>query len=247
MIVDCHTHLFQEYGPLKGMNAEDFLDALSRNGISKALVFTLEGFFSEDTRNANESLAETCRPYTGLLYPFGTVNPRQGERAVNEVRRCRETHGMKGLKFHPWLQAFSLMDKGFLAVAEEAVKQKMAMIFHDGTPPFCCPAQIGHLAGLFPEGRFILGHSGLNDLWLEALHVARAHPNVFLCLNGTPYGGVAKMLEVLGPGQLLFGTDFCFCSERFVRSEQDKINLLDASAETKERIFWKNAEESLEL
>jgi predicted TIM-barrel fold metal-dependent hydrolase len=66
------------------------------------------------------------------------------------------------------------------------------------------------VAARFPQLKVILGHSGLRDLWPEALAAARRYPNIYLCLCGTAPHGIARIVSEIEPQRLLFGTDAGF-------------------------------------
>ena len=83
------------------------------------------------------------------------------------------------------------------------------VIFHDGTPCYSLPEQIGGLARRFPNTRFVLGHSGLLWGWRSALEASR-HPNVWACLCGPHMRAVEIFCQRADPDRLLWGTDFGF-------------------------------------
>src|SRR5207237_470025 len=55
---------------------------------------------------SSEQIAEEAAEHADVLIPFGSVDPHQGEAAVDRARRLVEDHGVRGFKFHPSLQAF---------------------------------------------------------------------------------------------------------------------------------------------
>ncbi len=174
MIIDAHTHLFGRWLNLRGIRPRDFVRIMDETGIDKACVFTLEGFF--DARDANDKLAALIKGFESRLFPFATVDPNMGDFAVKDLRRSVRKLGMRGLKIHPWLQAFSLTNAYFLKVVEEAVRLGIPIITHNGSPPYACPTQVGNLAKKFPEATLILAEAGLKDLWLDAVAVGKKYP-----------------------------------------------------------------------
>jgi len=211
MIVDCHTHASggRSFG-LSSLSGANLVAAMDRCGIDKALVYTTDGFFF-DFVTCNDELHAFVQEFPGRLVAGPTVNPRYGEAAVAEMRRCRLQLGMKGpLKLHPWLQGFSPLEPYMNPIAEAAIELGMPIMFHDGTPPYSTPLQIAVLAARFPELTVILGHSGLKDLWQEALAAAKRYPNILLCLCGTLPHGIERIVAEIEPQRLLFGTDAGF-------------------------------------
>ncbi len=113
--------------------------------------------------------------HADVLLPFGSVDPHQGEAAVRRARTLVETHGVRGFKFHPSLQAFSPDDPQFSPLWATIEELGVPALFHTG--------QNGIGAGL-PGGRGIkLRYSNpilLDDVAADfpGLTVILAHPSV---------------------------------------------------------------------
>ena len=238
MIIDCHTHLFGGWLNLKGIKARDFVRIMDETGIDKACVFTLDGFF--DARGSNDRLLALTKGFEDRLFPFATVDPHLGDLAVKDLRRAVRKLGMRGLKLHPWLQAFSLTNSYFLKVVEETIRLNIPIIFHNGSPPYACPTQVGNLARKFPEARLILGEAGLKDLWLDAVAVGMKYPNIYLCPAASPFSAVVEMTKSVPIGKLVFGTDLGFSQKEEVLLEIEKIRLLPLNEQEREMVFSKN-------
>lgn len=205
MIIDCHTHMAggRSFG-LEVAAGDQFVAGMDSCGIDRSVVLTTDGFFF-DSATCNDELYAYTQRYPERLVAAPTVDPRRGADAVAELRRCRLELGMKGpLKLHPWLQGFSPVESHLDPLARAAIELDMPMMFHDGTPPYSTPLQVAALAGRFPELTIILGHSGIKDMWQEALAAAKRYPNIVLCLCGTvPYGMDRIVSEVAADRLLL--------------------------------------------
>jgi predicted TIM-barrel fold metal-dependent hydrolase len=238
MIIDCHTHLFGRWLNLRGLKPRDFVRVMDETGLDKACVFTLEGFF--EARGCNDQLAALAKGFESRLYPFATVDPHMGDFAVKDLRRAVKKLGMRGLKVHPWLQAFSLTNEYFLKVVEETIRLNIPIIFHNGSPPYACPTQVGNLANKFPEATLILGEAGLKDLWLDAVAVGKKYPNIYLCPAASPFSAVLEMVKSVPIGKLVFGTDLGFSQKEEVLLEIQKIRSLPLSEPQRELVFSGN-------
>jgi len=238
VIIDGHAHMFGRWLNLRGIRPRDFIGIMDETGIDKACVFTLEGFF--DAEGCNERLSELTKKHSRRLHPFATVDPHAGDRAVKDLRRAVKKLGMKGLKVHPWLQAFSLTNLYFLKIVEECIRLDIPIIFHNGSPPYACPTQVGNLARKFPEARLILGEAGLKDLWRDAVAVGMKYPNVYLCPAASPYSACLEMVRNIPADRILFGTDLGFSQKEEVVLEIEKIRRLPLSDAHKEMIFSGN-------
>ena len=249
MIVDCHTHASggRSFG-LSTSPVDDFIAGMDRCGIDKSIVFTTDGFFF-DFVACNNELQSFVNAFPDRLVASPTVNPRFGEKAVAEIRRCRLELGMQGpLKFHSWLQGFSPLESYMEPIAETAIELGMPIIFHDGTPPYSTPLQIAAVAARFPEATVILGHSGLKDMWQAALAAAKRYPNIILCLCGTLPLGIDQIVSEIEPQRLLFGTDLGFGSSPGTREYRlGQIQRLDLAPETKALILGESARRLFDL
>jgi predicted TIM-barrel fold metal-dependent hydrolase len=147
---------------------------------------------------------------------------------------------MKGLKLHPWLQSFSLSHPAVEPILRRAGELGMPVLFHDGTPPYSTPLQIASVAERVPGTPVILGHSGLDDLWEDAILAARRHRNIFLCLCSLSAGAIREIIRRVPPERLLFGSDSGF-GPGLGKAAIAKIRGAGASVRTRKLIFSGNA------
>jgi predicted TIM-barrel fold metal-dependent hydrolase len=244
MIIDGHTHLFKRFAYLEGLVPTDLVSHLRAGGADAAVVFTFDGFFGPYV-DCNNALARAASEFEGVLYPFCTVNPRDGERAVAEMRRCVRDLGMKGMKLHPWLQGFSCTDALVLPIMEEATGLGIPVVFHDGTPPYCTTLQIAHLAKQFPTAKIILGHAGLRYFAREVVVAAHRYPNLIICFCSTPWGDVKYIAGEVAAERLIFGSDLPFCGIEWLTNGIRAIEKLDIGQTEKELILGGNLERLL--
>lgn len=243
MIVDCHTHFLRR--TYADLGAGPLVESMDTYGIDHAVVFTLDGFF-EDSRKHNDELAQFVAAHPGRLTGFATVYPRRAD-AADEVRRSVIELGMKGVKLHPWLQGFSPVEAHMTPIAETCVELGVPMIFHDGTPPYTTPLQIAVLAERHPELTVILGHSGLLDLWPEALAAASRNENVWLCLCGPPTAALQKLVDGVPHDRIVFGSDIGFGHDYQARHRLEQVRALNLTDESLEAILGGNATRLLSL
>jgi predicted TIM-barrel fold metal-dependent hydrolase len=149
---------------------DDLAERYRAAGIA-AVVFTIDA--STATGHpaiSSEQVAADAARHNDILIPFGSVDPHQGQAAVDRARRLVEDHGVRGFKFHPSLQAFSPDDPAF--------GELWSAIEHLGVPALFHTGQNGIGAGL-PGGRGIkLRYS--NPLLLD--DVAAEHPNLTIIM-----------------------------------------------------------------
>jgi predicted TIM-barrel fold metal-dependent hydrolase len=238
MIIDSHVHTgVRAQGD--DVPLERVISNMKALGIDKAVLFTTQGFYS-DTRATNDQLAAAAARYPGVLYPWATVDPHEGESAVVELRRAITELGMGGLKLHPWVQGFSTTNPKMDMLMDELVTLDVPLVFHDGSPPWATSLQIANLARRYPTVPVILGHGGLRELWPDALRAARQLDNLWLGTSGVPYHGLQKMVDTLGPERLLFGTDGGAGHPSSMAYRLEVVKALQISDEAREAILGKN-------
>lgn len=244
-VVDVHTHMpGVAVTGITGFQQDAFLKLMDDNGVDKAWVFTLDGLFFDPTPY-NDVTMQFCQADPARLIPFCTIHPRYPN-AVAELRRSVLELGMKGLKLHPWTQAFSPNDPMMDPVGEELASLGIPVIFHDGTPPNSSPMQIAYFAMRHPNVICILGHAGLHDLWKEAIYAVERCPNLYLCPSGMPPHGIQIALERLPIERFLFGSDAGFGHPYWMTFQLEKIRSMNLSAEKEALVLGGNAERIME-
>lgn len=208
-IIDFHAHLdgFWLDKPLP--TAADLVATLDRCDVETACVYTVMGFYGDCPRH-NDALAERCLSQPGRLIPFVTVDPKLGPSSVDELERCLADPLFRGVKFHPWLQAFacSMVKETMVAILGSAAKFDVPVLFHDGTPPYSTTYQIADVARWVPEAKVVLGHAGSADYTDPAAQLIRDIPNLYGCFCGSRPGDLVHLVETAGADKILFGSDF---------------------------------------
>jgi predicted TIM-barrel fold metal-dependent hydrolase len=119
------THVYLGRWPLRRLS-DDTPAALAAQlrgaGVTRAWAGSFEGLFHKDTHAANMRLVEACRnaPHE-LFIPIGAVNPTLPD-WEEDVRRCRETFKMRGIRLHPTYHGYTLDDPRFTRLLEIATK-----------------------------------------------------------------------------------------------------------------------------
>ncbi|NPV53905.1 MAG: amidohydrolase [Firmicutes bacterium] len=238
MIIDAHAHLMMDAkGEFASSRSDNGTEVLLRNmnecGIDKSVIFTID--FRTPSYKTNNRIAEVVRENPHRFIGFGTVHPFDGGRAIKEVERCVAELGLKGLKFHPWVQAFRGDDPSLDPIIHKAIQLELPVFFHTGTLPYTHPFQIAVWAEKYPKLILIMGHMGLGSYWRDALHAAEKFPNIYLETCGLPYGKPVKIaLERIGAHRIVFGSDNSLLHPRpevakirsLEISEKDKISIM---------------------
>lgn len=210
MITDCHTHYGIPWVDKDGDNPENWLTIPKKYGIEKFFLYGHYNIYRQDkAKEDNDRLARISKKYPDNFIPVATVWPQTEQQAIKEVVRCLDKLGFQMLKFHPWIQGFSLSHPTIKEISDLAGSYRVPIIFHDGTPCYSLPEQIAGLARQFPQTTFILGHGGILWAWRSALE-AMKHPNVWAMLCGSTMRAFEIFCEKTDTDRLLWGSDYGF-------------------------------------
>jgi predicted TIM-barrel fold metal-dependent hydrolase len=122
------TLVFLEEFPFRHVtdgNTNELAVRLRRAGVSQAWAGTFDGLLHKDLAGANERLANACRSDgDGLFLPFGAINIALPD-WEEDVRRCHEVHGMRGVRLHPSYHGYSLNDPRFVRLLEACSRRRL--------------------------------------------------------------------------------------------------------------------------
>ena len=186
-------------------------------GVIEAWAASFDALLHKDMAAVNGRLVEECATSgDGLLLPFGCVNPRLPD-WQDDVRRCRETHGMKGLRLFPNYHGYPGDDPSFiellsLAADHDLLVQIAVRLEDPRTQPrllTVADVDLGSLAktvAALPKLQIII-LGGLNCLPLDVIDALAATSRVsfdIASLEGV--GALERLLTRVPPEQVLFGS-----------------------------------------
>lgn len=237
MIVDAHTHLGKFPVFNVGLDADDLVGLMDRNGISHSVLFSLP----------NELTLEAVRRYPNRLSGLVWINPHDGEEALNLVERAVKDWGFKGVKMHPLLDAYLPDSDVVHPVMELARKLRIPVLFHSGHPPWSLPWHFGNLAEAFPDVPIVVGHMGHGHIVYinGALEVARKHDNIYLETSGMPmHSKIKEAVDTVGVDRVMYGSDAPFGHPAF---EMKKVEVSGIGGDEMDRVLGENAVEVFSL
>jgi len=205
-------------------------------------------------RVPNETVAGAVREFPGSFCGMGSVDPRKGQSAVDEVAQIAEL-GLHGVKFHPSLQGFAPDDERYWPVFEACQAHGLLALFHTGTSgigarqpggqgiriDLAHPLKLDPMAAAFPALTVVAAHFGWPwhmDLIAMALHKT----NVYIDISGwSPRRIPAEVIRELRgrlSDQFIWGSDFPFITpERCL----DELAGLDLPDEVTSKLLLANA------
>ena len=253
MIIDSHTHIREGKGQVK-----DFLKAMDANNIDMAIVHPIVPGSEDLGYSDNAFVGKLVKEYPDRLMGYACVVPTE-EGACDELRRAVAEWGLRGLKLHPPLQNFSLLDPRVGPVIETCAELDLPILIHTG-PIYSRTARLEYsdstpidsLAIRYPNAKFIIAHG--NPFTLDPIMVAK-HPNVYMdttivfsqWLNLFPQLGPAIYEFMRSDDRIMFGTDANpLRTHRFAENLEPLLKM-DVSAERKEKLLCGNIKKLLKL
>lgn len=226
-VTDAHVHM----GPglanntakpiLMSETAEQLIAVLDDAQINRACTFAplFEGgdFRDPGYEASNRAIYEACRTYPDRIIGFCRVNPNLGQQALDEMRRCYEEYGFRGLKLHPDWEYFYMHGQTVRPILDRAAEYGWPVLFHTGYYPLSHPTLAMPLAEAYPSVNFILAHLGYRHT-TDAIIVAQRHSNVYLETSGNSTAqAIRDVLTRVGPQQLLYGSDLPYTQPQDVQ------------------------------
>jgi len=227
-----HTHPTSGAGDVDPQAVEIVLNVIDRNGVDRIVVMPYRGISSNcvDQKADNDYIYAFCQEAPDRLLPSFVVNPLFGQKAIDEIKRCRNELGINLLKLHPWLHGFSVTSEPMDAVAKVCQEMDLPIVLHDGTPPYGTPLQLARLCRDFPRLKVISGHAGLNDFWHDAMLAAQRYSNYYLCLCGLAVGQMQTLVDNVPPEQICMGSDMIPADHESAQA--------DGPGPSSEDVFW---------
>jgi predicted TIM-barrel fold metal-dependent hydrolase len=211
-------------------------------------------------RVPNETVAAACRDHPDVFTGLGSVDPHKGEAAVAEVANIAAL-GLRGVKFHPSLQAFAPDDESYWPVFAACERHGLLALFHTGTSgigarqpggqgirlDYARPIRLDAVAAAHPGLTVVAAHFGWP--WhMELVAMALHKTNVYIDISGWAPRRIPPELigELRGrlAGQFVWGSDFPFLAPQRCLDELAGLGLPD---EALRQVLHDNAARILRL
>jgi len=208
LVVDAHAHIgfSHPYAPLRVRTTEGIVKLMDRFGIDKACVSSLLGIYYNFVEG-NAELKREVEKFPDRFIPFCVVQPRYGEEALLELRKCVKEWGWKGLKLHPSAGGYPADCLSAQRVVEEAVRLRIPVAIHTWIDDLSRPWRVGNLAEMFPDATLIMYHMGWFQ-WQEALEQAKKYDNIILDTTQSMYIRLVEpVVKAIGAERVVWGTN----------------------------------------
>jgi len=244
-LIDVHTHLGQFHRADMSADGERLCTMLRLAGITHAIAFSAEACFG-GIELGNRYTMSQVEPQS-MLSALLVVHPHHYQNSVQLIREFSDNPKVVGIKLHPHLGQYDVLDRHLLRLIEEEIAPRhLSVLSHvaNDAPNVRCD-RFFELAAKFPELRFVAAHMGVGIFGLgEAVQEAwmdQRPKNVWFdlgTLRAFHSGAVLNLLNVVGEDKLCFATDApLYWPPAFART----IETLGLNKEAFEQIAWRNA------
>lgn len=251
MIIDSHTHIREGNDDISA-----FLKGMDEAGVDMSIVSPIApvtlGFHD------NAYVAGLVKQYPDRIIGYCSVHPADAN-ALDELRRSVEDYGLKGLKLHPPIQNFSMLDPRLGPIIEACIGYDIPILVHTGPVysresrmVFSNSVDIDELAIQYPRAKFIIAHG--HPFGIDPVMVAK-HENVYMDTTSTTseyltmFPQLASMLYewMRGDGKILFGSDANQNHPERFASDLKPLRAMDIPQESKEKLFSGNIKSLLHM
>ncbi len=202
---------------------DKLVQRMDKNGIDITIVNVIDnidfGFDNERVMRINGYCAKLSAKHPARIIALAGIDPRRPV-APALFRRCITELDMKGLKWHPD-DGYYPNSKESYAVLEVAAELGVPLLTHTGPLPtsrakYSQPIHLDDVAVDFPNLNIIAAHMG--DIgWREWASLVKYKRNIYgdlamwqLVAESNPLlfrRYLREILDIVGPGQVLFGSD----------------------------------------
>jgi predicted TIM-barrel fold metal-dependent hydrolase len=237
LIIDANAHVTRDgrwFDTGHDASLGRLLAELDAAGVDRAVLTGLSGATS------TKDVLALCAEADGRLLPVGPFDPSahpSPAQACAHARRELSGRGLLGVKLHPRLGGYDVLDDRVLAFLDDLAtwpEQPAVWIctfLHvPGMRPRSGPVEaLCEIVGRHPDVQFVLAHGGGPDL-LRLAAAVRAAPNALLDVSFTinRYHGSSVQLDLAHllttfENRLVFGSDFPEVEPRRARALLEEL------------------------
>jgi len=235
-IWDAHIHLGRGDDG-KRLNVQELKRIMKRLGITGAVVFPLnDPRPQKNFEVANREIYEICRRHHELI-PFFRLNP--GVRWKNEFA-LRVKQGFQGIKLHPRVQNFSLLDPNVMEIYEAAERNDLAILLHTGYGLMAPSKEIEQIVRRYRNLKLILAHATFFDL-KESIRRLESYRNVVFEISTVRLFDLFELLKKADSRRIVYGSDMPYVGPDYaIGAVYTVIEMLGLKTRDMQRMFSGN-------
>ncbi len=258
MIINCHTHVYPDKicqkasdgtGRFYDINmcydgsVSKCIEEGAKIGVTHSLIFSV-ATTPHQVSSINRFIAEEVSLHPDLFTGLGALHPESddGERDIRELVDL----GLRGVKLHPEIQGFSLLDERCDQIYKLCLKYNLPLLLHTGDYryDYSNPDELSCILERYPELTVIGAHLAGYSVWDDAVEaLAKRYDNLYVdCSSSLMFMTAERATEIIrtyGADRVLWGTDYPMWG---YEEEMERFNALGLSEEERELILCKNAQ-----
>jgi len=206
LIVDGHVHIGKSTRLQIDTDGERLVRIADELGFEKICCTDLTALFY-DMHEGNRLLADEIKRFPDRILGYASIHStRFGRATLEELERCRNDYGMRGLKIYS-TPDLSIAEPAMIPILEKCVELDFPILAHT-TPQEC-----EYLLSAVPACKLIMAHAGGQPFakgdWNRAIMSAQRFPNLYLdtASSTIDMGFVEACVAALGAERIVFGTD----------------------------------------
>ncbi len=241
MIIDYHCHL--PWDREKDIYLiDELLEDTKKNNIRKRVISAIDGY---SIKEQNDAVIDTVTKYPDIFIGSALINPKE-KGCIDELKRVIESKVIKAIELDSLVHNYyPENEKNLDEIFRIAIENNLVINVFTGWGPRTMPAQWGFYAKKFPEAKVVLLHMGTTDFGYGCIELVPTLDNLYVetsCLYEFPI--LRKAFSKIDNSKILFGTHY---PHKFSKCSIETFDLLNLSEELKEKLYFKNAIDILDL
>ena len=206
MIVDAHVHIGKSTRLQIDVDGEHLIRMADKIGLQQICCTDLTALFY-DMHEGNKLLFGEMKRFPDRIIGYASLHStRFGNAALDELDRCANDYGMRGLKIYSTPQ-MSIAEPATIPILEKTVKLGFPILAH-ATPHEC-----EYLMAAVPECKLMMAHAAAQPFahgdWNRAIMAAKRFPNLYLetASSTIDTGFLETCVREVGAEKIIFGSD----------------------------------------
>jgi predicted TIM-barrel fold metal-dependent hydrolase len=226
MLVDAHVHIGKSTRLQIDVDGEYLVRIADEIGFEKICCTDLTALFY-DMHEGNRLLHEEMKKFPDRIIGYASLHStRFGDEALEELDRCANDYGMRGLKIYSTPQ-MSIAEPATIPILEKTVELRFPVLAH------ATPLECEYLMAAVPECRLMMAHAAAQPFahgdWNRAIMAAKTYTNLYLetASSTIDTGFLETCVRELGPEKIIFGTDIPLLDPYFQLSKVRDTNVAE--------------------